>query len=307
MARHALALIFILTFAPSGLRAAGTSSADSPFQVFLEPFGDDTGFDFAFADAVANNARLGVRVTETFDDLDVWPQNQVVSSVTAGSCEVAMFGNTNKGAPFVFHPNGYYRWEGQMFEGTLVMGSVARFVPLQGGGMLGAVGFWIFDDGNLKDSIYQVDVVDVTGNTTTAFVANGVPRVSGYEVEGFFGVVSQYGIVSVTVTALSAATGEAWADTFEIDYLTVAQLDDPVTRPPDADDDPPADDNPTCTCTCRHCRRCEGDRDSRSNGGDCGRGRGHDRGRGRGHDEDRGHDGGSNGSQGNHNRRGCDR
>ncbi|MCB9851981.1 MAG: hypothetical protein H6819_02710 [Phycisphaerales bacterium] len=303
MARHTLALLLVLTIGPNSLQSNGTTPADSPFQVFVEPFGDNTGFDLAFADAVANDARLGDGVTRTFDDLTVWPQNYVVSSVTAGSCEVAMFGNTNKGAPFVFHPNGFYHWEGQMFEGTLVMGSVARFVPLQGGGMLGAVGFWIFDDGNLKDSIYQVDVVDANGNTTTEYVANGVPRVGGYEVEGFFGVISQCGITSLTVTSLNAETGEAWNDPFEIDYLTVASLETPVTRP----QDPPADDGGTCTCSCRHCRHCDGDRDQDGDGGGCGRGRGHDRGRGRGHDEDRGHNGGSSGDHRNDNGRGRNR
>ncbi|HPF41290.1 MAG TPA: hypothetical protein P5081_12635 [Phycisphaerae bacterium] len=304
MARHTLALTLLITITP-GLALTDVQSTDSPFDVYLEPVGDNTGFDAAFFDALVNEPRLGAGETLDFDDLSQWPTNTIVPSVTAAGCEVALFGNTNHAAPFVFHPTGFYHWENQMFEGTLVMGSVARLVPLQSGGRVGAIGFWIFDDGYFKDSLYRVDVTDACGNTTTEYLENGVPRVSGYEVEGFVGVVSRCGITSVTVTSLDSATGEPWDDPFEIDYLTIVRLDDPQPCPQDVSNEPPPTGDGTCTCTCRHCLRCEYNQDSDEDDGDhpnngCGR----DGNRGRHRGADRGHNGRHNGeghSNGRHN------
>ncbi len=292
MARHTLALFILMTLSVAPLRAF-SQDADPVFQVFLEPFGSDSTGSTDFIDAIDNEERLSAGDTILFDDLGVFPNNEVVMAMTVNSVELALFGNTNRGAPFIFHPSSFYHWEGQMYEGTLVMGSEARMTPLQSGRRMGAVGFWIFDDGNLRDAIYRVDVTDACGNTSTTIVENNVPRIGGYEVEGFFGIVSTFGIADIRITSLDSLTGEVWSDPFEIDYLTVARLNDPRTCPTTGSNDSPPNDNDnngTCTCSCRHCRRCDGDSERPGRG--CGRGRGngsnhrnqgnrHGRGRGR--------------------------
>lgn len=299
MVRYAIALAVLLTLSPAALRA-DVASSDSPIRVFLEPFGSDSTGELDFLDAVTLDERMGDGQVVLFDDLEKWPQNEVVASLVADSVEMAMLGDTNRGAPFIFHPADFYHWEGQVFGGTLVMGPVARLVPLPSSEPLGAVGFWIFDDGNLRDSVYQVDVLDACGHSATAIVENDVGRVAGYEVEGFVGVVSDCGIVQVTVTALNMDTREAWDDPFEIDTLTVVRLVDPQSCVPAPSDDPPADDDGACHCSCRHCRHCEGNHGGHGRG----HGHGHNHHSECGHNSGHGHGHNSSGGHGHNDRRG---
>jgi len=250
-------LIFLASaarLAPTQTTAEGKAASTStePFTIYLESFGGESTGNDDFLAAIAAHERLGTHETLLFDDLDVWPANEQVPAVTADSVQVAVLTQTAKGGPFIFHPATFFQWEDQVFGGALVAGSGARVAPLRAGAAAGAIGFWIFDDGNLRDSIYYITVTDVCGNVVDAVVENDTPRVSGYEVEGFFGVISQYGIAEVVITALNSATGEPWADPFELDYLTLAHLHHPMSCTSNDwhdDGDGGAD---TCHCKC-HC------------------------------------------------------
>ena len=235
---------------PSGSAADGIDNApEGAFALFLEPFGANTLESVDFLDAIAAHERLGTFETATFDDLDAWPVNTQVQAVVVDDVELAILATTARGGPFVFHPAGFFNWEDQVFAGTLVVGDRARLMPLRASDSAGAAGFWIFDDGNLRDSIYEVTVVDACGHSVTAVVENATPRVSGYEVEGFFGVIAEFGIVEISITALDAATREPWSDPFELDHLTVARME---TSRPCVADTPPTDDAGACRCVCGH-------------------------------------------------------
>lgn len=291
---------FAMAQASADVGTAGELATDS-FEIFLEPFGSSSSGNADFLDAVAFNDRLGSYETITFDDFDAWPTNDQVPAVTADGVALSVETETTLGGAYIFRSPNYFYWENQIYGGALVVATGATIAPLPGEAEAGAIGFWIYDDGKLRDSIYLVTVTDTCGNVVDAIVENDEPRLGGYEVEGFFGVVSEYGIVELVITVLDAETGEPWADPLELDHLTVGRLHVPRNCPgeePDADNDQDDDNdgdgrqcetnrrqgrNRGCGRRHRNHHGCERNHDRQDEGnGRPGRG-GHHRSRRRGH------------------------
>jgi hypothetical protein len=238
-----------------------SDNADGPFEVFLEPFGSETNGNAEFIASVTGNERLGSYETLTFDDFDAWPVNGQVPEVTADDVHLSIQAETSLGGAYVFRSPNYFYWENQIYGGTVVVATGATLAPLPGGAEAGAIGFWIFDDGKARDSIFLITVTDTCGNVVEAIVENDEPRIGGYEVEGFFGVTSEYGIVELVISVLDAETGEPWSEPLELDHLTVGQLHVPrsctVDEPDEGEeaDQDQEDDSTGRQCGSRRWRR----------------------------------------------------
>lgn len=230
-------------------------------EFFVEPFASDNGEETRFYESLANHPYLSVVDTTEFDDPAVFPVGLQLSHLTLPSSGVKLdFSNNNgTGVPYVFRAANTFVYENAIEYQALVMGPTNGRISVGAeSAPVGGIGFWIFDDGSLRDSVYMIEVVDVFDQVDAFILQNDIPRVSGYEVEGFVGVISDAPIVEVLITPLDPATLQPWNDIFEIDTLGVVALiepdpvDDPDVIPPPegeiGDDpgenvEPPADED----------------------------------------------------------------
>ncbi len=111
--------------------------------------------------------------------------------------------------------------EGKVWQRALLAGFGLTIRPAEGT-RLHAFGLWIFDDGKSVDSAYLMQAEDEDGAIWEAVLENEIPQnPHNHEIEGFIGVYSDAGLVSVTVTPLDPITGEIVVDVFEADHWIV--------------------------------------------------------------------------------------
>ncbi len=212
------------------LLLATPASADVTFFLQREGSPDDNGRAL-FIEAIGDYAE------QDFEDPALGADGARLSTIPVGDFQLEIYASLSDGTPYYpfLFSSSEFDVEGKLYHLALVCGSTST-LTLQPDQLLGAFGAWIFDDGNRLDSAYLIEVTELDGNTQQAVLENEIPLNDyNFEIEGFFGVVSDVGIAELSITAIDPATGQIHLDVFEIDHLMVAGL--PVIDEGDDDDD----------------------------------------------------------------------
>lgn len=127
--------------------------------------------------------------------------------------------------------------EGEIWQRALLAGFGLTVRPAAGT-RLDAFGLWLFDDGKTVDAAYLMEAVEEDGTVWEMVLENEIPQNQHrHEIEGFIGVVSDAGLLSVTITPINPATGDVVIDVFETDHWIIVV--DVLPPPPDPTDLPP--------------------------------------------------------------------
>ncbi|MBN2563023.1 MAG: hypothetical protein JXQ75_19030 [Phycisphaerae bacterium] len=160
---------------------------------------------------------------QDFENTEQIPEETPISTLGVGGFKVEVLcacGSTPFEPYTAASPE--FNAEGKIYNLVLIAGTSMTLMP-HPEQVVGALGTWIFDDGGALDSAYLVRVTELDGKIWQAVLENEIPLgAHNHEIEGFIGAVSDVGIAELTVTAIDPDTGEAHADSFEIDHLIVA-------------------------------------------------------------------------------------
>lgn len=230
-----------------------TTSAIGQVATYVQPFDTEPAAGSTFEDDVNALPRLIAIETEDFDNADsTYPPGTRVPTIGYLDDSLILQINTNApdSAAYIFQSTFYFAYPNAVDFQALVMGSNTATLTFASDDVLvGGLGFWVFDDGNARDSAYLIQATDQLGHSTEVILESATPRINGYQMEGFAGVTSRVGLTVVKITPIDPITGEPWLDIFEIDSLTVALIqkpeiaDDADELPLPSDDDDNADDD----------------------------------------------------------------
>jgi len=169
---------------------------------------------------------------EDFENPDLGVVNGPVPQLVYDDLELQLAGEWGG----VFVPclaySSEFVMQGKVFNRALLPGFSLSVTPGEDQA-IGAFGLWLFDDGRAYDAAYRLTVVETDGTISEVVLENTISRdAKGHELEGFSGVVSDVGIVSITIQAIDPLTGEPIPDVFETDHWIVTPFVAPPQPPP---------------------------------------------------------------------------
>jgi len=201
-----------------------TGSARGQFRTYVQPFGDPPAPGRTFEQAVNSLPRLLSIEMEDFDDIDLYPPGLTVPELSFydGDASVSIETDAEDGLAYIFRSPVYFDYPGAVDYQALVMGrGTATLTISSEDHKVSGISFWIFDDGRIRDSAYLISATDCRGRTVEVVLQSNAERIDGYQMEGFFGVTSQRGLHSISITPINPATGEFQSDIFEIDSVSI--------------------------------------------------------------------------------------
>lgn len=209
------------------LLAAPAAPAGVTFFTQREGSPDDDGFARFIESA-------GAVAEQDFESPDIGPYYASSSAIPVGDFELTLSSFLLDGTPFAagLFDSVEFDVEGEIYSIAFFSATTLRITPEPDQRIL-ACGAWIFDDLRTFDAAYLIQVTELDGSIWQAVLENEIEfNEYGHEIEGFFGAVSDVGIVELTITAIDPESGDPIADYFEIDHLWADA--DPL--PPDVPD-----------------------------------------------------------------------
>ncbi len=202
--------------------------AQGHLRAYVQPNGAPASPGRTFEEDVNSMPWLHSIVTEDFDDDVLFPSGAIVPEITYmdGDVSVSIDTDTPSGLPYVFRSPFYFDYPNAVDYQALVMGSTTATITISSdSAQVGGISFWIFDDGNARDSAYFIQATNRRGRTVETVLESSAERINGYQMEGFVGITSRAGLQSISITPFNPETGEFWSDIFEIDSLSVVLND----------------------------------------------------------------------------------
>ncbi|MFH1420161.1 MAG: hypothetical protein ABII12_17955 [Planctomycetota bacterium] len=196
---------------------------ETTFYIQREGSPEDTGLTLFTTDA-------GEYFEEDFEDPELGPVYGEVPELWFGELGLQLVGDWNGPNPPTLFQSSAFNQEGKLFGRVLFPGFALTVTPIDNA-VVQAFGCWIFDDGGSLDSAYRLDVVETNGAASSAILENEIDRDNrGHEIEGFIGVISEVGILSLTITPIDPETGTPIGDVFEVDHWMVALFQQPANE-----------------------------------------------------------------------------
>ena len=210
--------------------------AEVTFYLQREGSPEDTGL----ADFIAD---LGTFEEQDFEDPALGELGDEVPQLffEDGMLEVETMGLWAERKPAKLGASTEFDAEGRFYGRALVAG-INLTATAQDGRAITGLGMWIFDDTSAYDAVYLIQVTETDGVASETILENEIGmNPHGHEIEGFFGAISDIGIVSVSITPVDPETHESLPDLFQTDHWMIAGM--PVVEP-EPEPEPPTDIDP---------------------------------------------------------------
>ncbi len=193
---------------------------ETTFYVQREGSPDDQGFTLFTNDA-------GNPSEQDFEDPELGPLYGEVPGLSFGELEMALVADWYGPNPPLLIQSSEFDQEGKVFRRALFPGYGLTVTPIDDA-VIQVFGCWVFDDGGSLDSAYRLDVVETDGATSHCILENEIELDHrGHELEGFLGVISDVGILSLTITPIDPETQAQISDVFEVDHWMVTLFQPP--------------------------------------------------------------------------------